>query len=108
MLGLCSRSSYFKTQLNSRRREHRCSEIIDDSVLYLLHQLPSPLELGVRHLFLLGLLEVGLVDTVLLQDNSLHLSASGLLLCHLLLPLLLLLPPYPLPLLHQPPLSRLH
>lgn len=90
------------------------SEIIDDSIFDFAHELSAPLDFLIVHLLPLLLLrrvQLGLVDSVLLQHYGLHLRSLQLLLCCLPLSLLLFLPPYLLPLLHQPPLAlflRLH
>lgn len=86
------------------------SEIINNAVLDLAHELPAPLQLLVVHLLLLLLLrglQLRLVDAVLLQHDGLHVirRGLGLLLGHLLLALLLLALADLLALLQQPLLA---
>jgi hypothetical protein len=89
------------------------SEIIDDSVFDFAHELSAPLDFLTVHLLLLLLLrlQLSLVDSVLLENDGLHLRSLQFLFCCLSPSLLLFLTPYLFPLLHQSPLPlflRLH
>jgi hypothetical protein len=89
------------------------SEIIDYSVFDFAHELSAPLDFLSVHLLLLLLLrlQLSLVDSVLLENDGLHLRSLQFLFCCLSPSLLLFLTPYLFPLLHQSPLPlflRLH
>ena len=90
------------------------SEIIDDPILDLAHELSATLDFLIVHLLLLFFLrstQLSLVDSVFLKNDRLHLRSPQLFLRCLLLSFLLFLPPYFLSLLQKSPLAlflRLH